>query len=101
MARQLGLQPASEASKALEGRLIVRKWEGFGWMRGTITKVNEDARRSIGGDKVNFFVLYEGEEEDGPVPHVLESNQYCTNEDAEYNSRLLLETIETIETMEE
>ena len=87
-------QPVSEASKALEGRLIIRKWEGFGWVQGKITKANDDARRSIGGDKVNFFVLYDGEEEDGPVPHVLESNQYRTDDDANYDSWLLLEAIE-------
>ena len=41
-------------------------WEGFGWCSGTITKANDDLRRSIGGDKVNFFAHYEidGEDED-------------------------------------
>ena len=90
-------QPASKASKALVGRRIIRKWEGFGWVVGTIHKVNDDARRTIARDKVNFFVLYDGEEEDGPVPHVLESAEYNTTDDADYDSWLLLEAIEEIE----
>lgn len=59
-------KPPSEASKALVGRRIMRKWEGFGWCSGEITRVNDDARRSIAGDKVNFFAHYEidGEDED-------------------------------------
>jgi len=52
-------KPPSEASKALVGRRIMRKWEGFGWCSGEITRVNDDARRSIAGDKVNFFAHYE------------------------------------------
>ena len=45
-----------------EPRIVVgvfvrlRKWEGFGWAIGTISEVNEKARRSIARDKVNFFV---------------------------------------------
>ena len=38
-------KPASAASKELEDRRIIRRWEGFGWCVGTITSVNEDARR--------------------------------------------------------
>ena len=57
---------------ASEGRRIMRKWEGFGWCMGEIVRVNDDARRSIGGDKVNFFAHYEIDGEDeNDVPHVL------------------------------
>ena len=69
----------------------------FLMLAGTIQKVNDDARRTIARDKVNFFVLYDGEEEDGPVPHVLESAEYNTTDDADYDSWLLLEAIEEIE----
>jgi hypothetical protein len=91
-------QPVSAASQcghsnALKGRHIMMKWEGFGWMRGSITQVNEDARRAIDGKKINFFVLYEGEEEDGPVPHMLDMARYQTEEDAEYDSWFLLEPL--------
>ena len=78
------------------GRRIVRKWEGFGWVVGTIKEVNEDARRTIARDKVNFFVLYDGEEDNGSVPHVLESIEYRTTDDADYDSWLLLEAMEEI-----
>ena len=40
---------------------------------------------------------HDGEEEDGPVPHVLESAEYGTTDDADYDSWLLLEAIEEIE----
>ena len=51
---------------------ILRKWEGFGWCSGVITKANDDLRRSIGGDKVNLFAHYEIDGEDeNDVPHVL------------------------------
>ena len=58
--------------------------------------VNEDARRTIARDKVNFFVLYDGEEENGSVPHVLESVEYRTTDDADYDSWLLLDAMEEI-----
>jgi hypothetical protein len=89
-------KPPSAAAKALEGRRILRKWEGFGWCSGIITKANDDLRRSIGGDKVNFFAHYEidGEDEDD-VPHVLELGEYRTTDDAEYDSWLLLEPLES------
>ena len=45
------------------------------------------------GNKVNFFVLYDGEEEDGPVPHVLESAKYQTTCESDYDSWLLLEPL--------
>ena len=90
-------QPASEESKALIGRRIMLEWEGFGWVVGTIEKVNEDARRTIARDKVNFFILYDGEEDSGLVPHVLESTEYRTADDADYDSWLLLEAIEETE----
>jgi hypothetical protein len=90
------------ARRSTATRRIIRKWEGFGWVVCTIKKVNEDARRTIAGDKVNFFVLYDGEEEEeGPVPHVLESAEYHTTDDADYDSWLLLEAIEEIEAVEE
>eukprot|EP00966_Prymnesium_polylepis_P014270 329509-Prymnesium_polylepis.1 len=65
-------------------RRILRKWKGCGWVCGIITSTNEDARRSIAGDKVNFFAQYDGEEEE--VPHVLELREYQTTGDAEYDS---------------
>ena len=79
----------------LEGRRILRKWEGFGWCSGVITKANDDLRRSIGGDKVNYFARYEidGEDEDD-VPHVLQLSEYRTTDNAEYDSWLLLEPLE-------
>ena len=60
-----------------------------------ITKANDDLRRSIGGDKVNFLAHYEidGEDEDD-VPHVLQLGEYRTTDDAEYDSWLLLEPLE-------
>jgi hypothetical protein len=85
-------KPPSEASKALIGCRIMRKWEGFGWCMGKITRVNDDARRSIGGDKINFFAHYEIDGEEEPdVPHVLQLSEYQTTDDAEYDSWLLLE----------
>ena len=44
----------------------------------------------MSGEKVNFFIEYDGEEEDGPVPHVLTSADYRTTDDAPYDSWLLL-----------
>jgi predicted RNA-binding protein len=88
-------KPASAASRELENRRILRKWEGFGWMAGTIKSVNENAGRTIARAKVNFFVLYDGEEAHGPVPHVLEACEYQTHEDADYDSWLLLEAAPT------
>ena len=58
-----------------------------GWCIGTIISVNEDARRTIAGDKVNFFVHYDGEEE--PAPHVLRLSAYDTSDSASYDSWLL------------
>ena len=72
----------------------MRKWEGFGWCMGEIMRVNDDARRSIGGDKVNFFAHYEIDGEEEPdVPHVLELSEYQTTDDAVYDSWLLLEVV--------
>ena len=66
--------------------------EGFGWCMGKITRVNDDARRSIGGDKINFFAHYEIDGEEEPdVPHVLQLSEYQTTDDAGYDSWLLLE----------
>ena len=74
----------------------MRKWEGFGWCMGEIVRVNDDARRSIGGDKVNFFAHYEIDGEEEPdVPHVLQLSDYQTTDDAEYDSWLLLEAVGT------
>ena len=57
-------------------------------------RVNYDARRSIGGEKVNFFAHYEIDGEDEPdVPHVLQLSEYQTVDDAEYDSWLLLEAV--------
>ena len=36
-------------------------------------------------------MLYQGDEADGPVPHVLEGARYQSKEDAEYDSWFLLE----------
>ena len=44
----------------------------------------------MSGEKVNFFIEYDGEEEDGPVPHVLTTADYRTTDDAPYDSWLLL-----------
>jgi hypothetical protein len=84
-------EAAEERVEAAGGSKIMMKWEGFGWMLGSITQANEDARRAIEGKKVNFFVLYKGEESNGPVPHVLEGTRYQTEEDGEYDSWFLLE----------
>ena len=35
--------------------------------------------------------MYDGEEENGSVPHVLESVEYRTTDDADYDSWLLLD----------
>ena len=43
-------KPASEVAKALVGRRMIMKWEGFGWLNGTIEDVNEDKRRKIDGE---------------------------------------------------
>ena len=80
----------------------MRKWEGFGWLVGTIETVNVDKRRKIDGDHVNFFIQYDGEEDSGPVPHLLEVGEYRTEDDADYDSWPLLEATEaTAEPMEE
>ena len=85
-------KPASEALKALVERKIARKWEGDGWCLVTITRVNEDARRTIGGVKVNFFIRYNGEDEE--LAHVLTLAEYQTTEDAAYESWMLLEKVQ-------
>lgn len=40
-------KPVSDASKALCGRRMMMRWEGFGWLIGTIMSVNEDKRRLL------------------------------------------------------
>ena len=84
--------PVSEESQALVGMHIVRKWEGSGWCVGVIASANTDARRSIAGSKINFFVQYEGETD--ALAHVLQLADYATVDDAEYESWLLLEKVE-------
>ena len=50
----------------------------------------------IGGDKVNFFAHYEIDGEDeNDVPHALQLDEYRTTDDAEYDSWLLLEPLES------
>ena len=93
-------KPASAASKELEDRRIIRRWEGFGWCVGTITSVNEDARRSIEGEKVNFSVQYDMEPDEPPVPHVLLRDDYHPTADADYDSWLLLQEATAAETSE-
>ena len=61
----------------------MRKWEGFafGWCAGVITSVDSDGRRTIDKAKVNFFARYDMDpEEEEPVPHVLELDQYETTD---------------------
>ena len=82
-------KPASAASQILVGCQIAQKWEGDGWCHGTISSVNVDARFSIGGDKVNFFVHYDGEDE--PSAHVLRKSAYNTNNNADYDCWMLFE----------
>ena len=41
------------------------------------------------GDKVNFFIHYDGEKE--PAPHVLRLSAYNTSDGADYDSWLLYE----------
>ena len=54
--------------------------------------LNTDARFKIGGDKVNFFVQYDGKDES--APHVLWADAYNTSNDADYDSWLLFEKVE-------
>eukprot|EP00310_Coccolithus_braarudii_P000965 CAMPEP_0183373876 /NCGR_PEP_ID=MMETSP0164_2-20130417/112785_1 /TAXON_ID=221442 /ORGANISM="Coccolithus pelagicus ssp braarudi, Strain PLY182g" /LENGTH=44 /DNA_ID= /DNA_START= /DNA_END= /DNA_ORIENTATION= len=42
-------KPVGEAAKALVGQRMIMKWEGFGWVIGTIESANEDKRRKIDG----------------------------------------------------
>ena len=77
--------------QALVGRRNMRKWEGSGWCAGEITSANIDARRTIAGAKINFFVQYDGEEE--ALAHVLELADYQPTDDAERESWLLLEEV--------
>ena len=90
-------KPASAVSKALVGCRIALRWEGFGWCIGTITSVNEDARRSINKDKVNFFVQYDMEHDEPHVPHVLRAEDYHPSADANYDSWLMLRAVEVAE----
>ena len=78
------------------------KWEGFGWIIGTILSANDNKTRKINGVYVNFFVLYDMDDEDEPpVPHVLQLDRYKTTEDAAYDSWFLLEKKESEAAMEE
>lgn len=81
----------TEASQALTNRRIIQKWEGYGWLMGVIMGPNDDARRSIDGAKVNFWVKYDGEEEE--LPHVLIAQRYNTASNAEYDSWMLLDVV--------
>ena len=54
--------------------------------------MNEDARRTIGGVKVNFFIRYNGEDEE--LAHALTLAEYQTTEDAAYESWMLLEKVQ-------
>ena len=63
--------------------------------------MNVDGRRKIDGNHVNFFVQYNGEEEIGSVPHVLEVGYYRTEDDADYDSWLLEAAEATAQPMEE
>ena len=75
----------------------MQKWEGFGWCLGSITSVNQDGRRKIDNQVINFFVSYEVDKEgEPPVPHVLSESRYATENDAPYDSWLLLEKIDDI-----
>ena len=67
----------------------MRRWEGDGWCLGVIRSANSDKRYRVGGDYVNFWIRYDGEDKD--VPHVLLSSQYATTSDADFQSWCLLE----------
>ena len=93
-------RPPSEAANALVGRRIMRKWgaPAWGWCVGTIVAANDDRRRTISGDFVNFFIRYDRDAAElPPVPHVLELNEYATEEASDYDSWLLLEQDDAME----
>jgi len=52
------LDPHHPSSAALVGRRLIRRWPGYGWCHGQITRTNTDCEEVIDGDMVNFFVLY-------------------------------------------
>ena len=64
----------------------------YGWCLGTIIRVNEDGRRAYGGNKVNFYIQYDGEDEE--LAHSLALAEYQTSEDAAYESWMLLEKVQ-------
>ena len=67
---------------------------------GTITQPNRAAARVIDASIVNFWAKYDGEAEE--VPHVLQTEQYKTENDADYDSTwMLLEPLEQLEPPEQ
>ena len=81
------------AGEALLGRRIMRRWSGYGWCHGRITRTNTDAEVQVGDGVANFFVKYDIDRQDSA--HVLEVQEYLSTklEDADYDTWLLLEEL--------
>ena len=83
----------NEASESLINSAFVMRLEGFGWCLGKLEARNRDRRFKINGKMVNFIAKFEIDE--GTTQLSLQLTGYDPSPDAEYDSWLLLEPVET------
>ena len=90
---QEALDSLNEASESLINSAFVMRLEGFGWCLGKLEARNKDRRFKIDGKMVNFIAKFEIDE--GTTQLSLQLAGYDPSPNAEYDSWLLLEPVET------
>ena len=81
----------SKQAATLVGKHFMYKWPEWGWCHGEVTDVNLDKRRKIGGKIANFKTSYIIDGEAYLASHCLAIESYSCDNDAEYDSWLMLE----------
>ena len=83
------LDSSNVASDEMIGKMIIVRFEYFGWCKGTITDKIVDKRRTINKDQVNFKAEFDIDKGD-TTDLSLGLGEYDTSPSADYQSWLLL-----------
>ena len=84
------LDSSDEASDALVNKVILLRFENFGWCKGTVVGKVNDGRRRVGGVRVNFIAEFDMDE-GAATDLTLEASTYDTSPSADYQAWMLLQ----------
>lgn len=83
------LDPFHSASAELLEKVVLARFQGYGWCRGVILEQVPNRTRTIGGVPVNFRAKFDVD--DFPSDLALEAKYYDTSHSADYESWMLLD----------